>query len=72
LVQYTPGFIPFIYVARYAPFIKSIEYPVNEILLLARLAKHCPALIVESGDDLLKSVNGVMLYVDLEGLWDSK
>ena len=44
---------------------------VYEILLLARLAEHCPALVVESRDDLLKSVDGVMSYVDLEGLWDN-
>jgi hypothetical protein len=53
------------------PIIEGIEYAVYEILLLARLAEHCPALIVKSRDDLLKSVDGVMSYTDLESLWDN-
>ena len=68
MVQDTPGFIPLVYIARHAPFIENIQYAVYEVLLLARFTEHCPAFVVESCNDLLKSIDGVMPYVDLESL----
>jgi hypothetical protein len=41
---------------------------VYEILLLPRLAEHGPALVIETGDDLLESVDSIEPYVDLEAL----
>ena len=71
MVQDTPGFIPLVYVARSAPFIEDTYDAVYKILFLARLAEHCPAFVVESCYDLLESVDGVMSYINLEGLWDN-
>ena len=71
MVQDAPGFIPLVYIARRAPVIERVYYAVYEFLLLSGLAEHCPALVIESRDDLLEAVNGIMPYVDLEALWDN-
>lgn len=71
MVQDAPGFIPLVYIARCAPVIESVYYAVYEFLLLSGLAEHCPALVIESRDDLLETVDGIMSYVYLEALRDN-
>jgi len=48
------------------PFVEGEYNAVYEVLLLPRLAKHCPTLIIETGDDLLESVDGIEPYVNLK------